>query len=47
MRDKAEKETGEKKVYMPNITAETFEMIKRAKYVKSLNGRYIMVDILR
>jgi len=46
MRDKAEKETGEKKVYMANITAETFEMIKRAKHVKSLNGRYIMVDII-
>jgi len=46
MREKAEKETGEKKVYMPNITAETFEMIKRAKHVKSLGGRYIMVDIL-
>jgi len=46
MRNKAEKETGEKKVYMPNITAETFEMIKRAKHVKSLGGRYIMVDIV-
>ncbi|MBU4501067.1 MAG: type III ribulose-bisphosphate carboxylase [Nanoarchaeota archaeon] len=46
MRDKAEKETGEKKIYMPNITAETFEMIKRAKYVKSLGGKYIMVDII-
>lgn len=46
MCEKAEKETGEKKVYMPNITAETFEMLKRAKYVKSLGGRYIMVDII-
>ena len=32
MRDKAEKETGEKKDYFINITAETKEMIKRAKY---------------
>ena len=46
MSKKAEKETGEKKIYMPNITAETFEMIKRAKYVKSLGGKYIMVDIV-
>ncbi len=46
MCEKAEKETGEKKVYMPNITAETFEMLKRAKYVKSLGGKYIMVDII-
>nr|VDD89167.1 RuBisCO long chain, Form III-b [uncultured archaeon] len=46
MRDKAEKETGERKVYMPNITAETNEMIKRAKFVKDNNGRYVMVDII-
>ena len=46
MRDKAEKETGEKKIYMPNITAETNTMLKRAEYVKSLGGEYIMVDIL-
>ena len=46
MRDKAEKETGEKKVYMPNVTAETSEMIKRAKFVKDHNGDYAMVDIL-
>jgi len=46
LRDKAEKETGEKKIYMPNITAETFEMLKRAKHVKSRGGEYIMIDIL-
>jgi ribulose-bisphosphate carboxylase large chain len=44
--DKAEKATGEKKVYMPNITAETDEMIKRAEFVKAHGGNYIMVDIL-
>jgi len=43
---KAEKETGEVKVYMPNITAETFEMVKRADYVKSLGGKYMMIDVL-
>jgi len=45
-RAKAEKETGEIKIYMPNITAETFEMIKRAEYVKSQGGRYLMIDVL-
>jgi len=46
MRDRAESETGEKKVYMINITAETDEMLKRAQYVKDHGGRYLMVDIL-
>jgi ribulose-bisphosphate carboxylase large chain len=45
-RDKAEKETGEKKLYMANCTAETAEMIRRADYVKSLGGEHVMVDIL-
>jgi ribulose-bisphosphate carboxylase large chain len=44
--DKAEKATGEKKVYMPNITAETNEMIKRAEFVKKNCGKYMMIDIL-
>ncbi len=46
MRDKAEEETGEKKIYMPNITAETLEMLERARLVKENGGEYIMVDIL-
>ncbi|MEM1588496.1 MAG: type III ribulose-bisphosphate carboxylase [Candidatus Bathyarchaeia archaeon] len=46
IRDKAEKETGERKVYMVNITAETKEMLKRAKYVLNHGGEYVMVDIL-
>jgi len=45
-RDKAEEETGERKVYMANITAETETMIKRADYVLDHGGRYVMVDIL-
>jgi len=45
-RDKAEKKTGEKKVYFPNVTAETGEMIRRAEYVRKLGGEYIMVDII-
>ncbi len=46
MRDKAEKETGEKKIYMPNVTAETKTMLERTRYVKSLGGEYVMVDII-
>ena len=46
MRDKAEKETGEKKVYMPNITSESDTMLKRANFVKEAGGRYLMVDIV-
>ena len=46
MRDQAEEETGEKKVYMANITSETEEMLKRAQFVKDHGGRYLMIDIL-
>lgn len=45
-RDRAEKETGERKVYMANITAETDTMLKRAQYVLDHGGEYVMVDIL-
>lgn len=44
--EKAEKITGEKKMYMPNITSETFEMIKRAKFVKNNGGICAMLDII-
>jgi len=46
MRDIAEKKTGEKKDYFINITAETEEMIKRAKFAKNYDFKYIMVDIV-
>lgn len=46
MRERAEDETGERKVYMPNISAETEEMLKRALFVKKNGGRYVMVDII-
>lgn len=46
LRDRAEKETGERKIYMPNVTAEYNEMLKRAKFVKRCGGEYVMVDIL-
>ncbi len=45
-RDKTENKTGERKMYMPNVTAETNEMIKRAKFVKNHGGEYVMVDII-
>ncbi len=46
MRDQAEEETGEKKVYLVNVTAETQEMLRRAEYVQEQGGRYMMVDII-
>jgi ribulose-bisphosphate carboxylase large chain len=46
MADKAESETGEKKAYLVNVTAETKEMIKRAQLVEQQGGKYVMIDIL-
>lgn len=46
LRKKIEKDTGEKKSYLANITSETKEMLRRAKLVKKLGNEYIMVDIL-
>ncbi|MFH1365405.1 MAG: type III ribulose-bisphosphate carboxylase [archaeon] len=45
-RKKAEKETGEKKAYLINCTAETEEMLERIKFVEKNGGNYIMLDIL-
>jgi ribulose-bisphosphate carboxylase large chain len=46
VRDLAEKNTGERKVYMINITAETEVMLERAEAVAAQGGEYVMVDIL-
>lgn len=46
MRDRAEMETRDKKVYMPNVTANTNEMINRAEFVKENGGEYVMVDVV-
>jgi len=46
MRDLAERKTGEKKMYMPNTTAETDEMLRRARIVKLEGGEYAMIDII-
>ena len=43
---KAEQETGEKKAYLVNVTAETKEMMKRAQVVEDLGGKYVMIDII-
>ena len=45
-RDKAESETGEKKMYAPNITAPADVMLKRAQFVKDHGGKTIMIDII-
>ena len=44
-RDKAEKETGERKSYLLNVTAETKEMLRRAKLAKDYGNEYAMIDV--
>nr|VDD88878.1 RuBisCO long chain, Form III-b [uncultured archaeon] len=46
MRDKAEKKTGEIKDYFINVTAESKEMLKRAKIAKNYGFKYVMCDIV-
>jgi ribulose-bisphosphate carboxylase large chain len=46
MADDAERETGERKDYLVNITAETDEMVRRAEYVHDHGGNFVMVDII-
>jgi len=46
MADKAQQETGEKKAYLINVTAETKEMIKRAQLAEQQGGKYVMIDII-
>ncbi len=45
-RDRAQRETGEKKMYFANVTAPFPEMVRRAKLVMRYGGEYIMVDVL-
>ncbi|MEM1682928.1 MAG: type III ribulose-bisphosphate carboxylase [Ignisphaera sp.] len=44
--DKVEKETGERKVWFANITADVREMEKRLKLVADYGNPYIMVDVV-
>ena len=46
MCDKAGEETGEKKGYLINVTAESMRMLKRADLVKELGGKFVMHDII-
>jgi len=46
MRDKAEKETGDVKDALINITAETNEMEKRAKILHEHGFKYAMIDVV-
>ena len=46
IRDKVESEIGEKKFYMPNITAPLTTLKKRADFVIDNGGEYVMVDIV-
>jgi ribulose-bisphosphate carboxylase large chain len=46
MKEKAEKETGEPKAYLVNVTAEAEEMIRRAHFAKKQGANYIMVDVV-
>ena len=46
IRDKIEKKTGERKAFLANVTAETNEMIKRARFVKECGGEFVMIDFL-
>ena len=46
LRDKAEKETGDNKDCFINITSETEEMKKRAKFLHDLGFRFAMIDVV-
>ncbi len=47
IRDDVERETGDKKSYLINITSSKFEdMIRRAKFVAAQGGEYAMIDIV-
>jgi len=43
---RAERETGERKGYLPNVTAPADEMLRRTELVKRAGGRYVMVDVV-
>ncbi len=44
-KDLAEEETGEKKIYLVNITAPYPEMLKRAELVKDSGNEFVMIDV--
>jgi len=46
MRDRAEEETGEKKSYLVNVTAEGGEMLDRVDLAAEQGCEYVMVDVI-
>ena len=46
MKKLAEKETGQKKVYVFNVTGPADVMLKRAKLVKKYGGKVVMIDLV-
>lgn len=46
MRDKAQEQTGEKKLAILNVTAPASEMMRRAQFVKDHGGELAMIDII-
>jgi ribulose-bisphosphate carboxylase large chain len=45
-KEKAEKQTGERKFYLCNVTAESDLMKKRIKMIKDIGNEHFMIDIL-
>ncbi len=45
-KDLAEEETGEKKIYLVNITAPYPEMIHRAELVQDMGNEFVMIDVV-
>ena len=43
---RAEERSGERKLYLANVTAETEEMVRRARLVAASGGSAVMVDVL-
>ena len=46
MQHRAEEQTGERKAYLVNVTAETKEMMKRAQLAEDLGSKFVMIDIV-
>lgn len=46
VRDKVERDTGERKAFLANVTCETKEMLRRAKFVHGQGGEFVMIDFL-
>ncbi|MDQ2051532.1 type III ribulose-bisphosphate carboxylase [Natronolimnohabitans sp. A-GB9] len=45
-RDRAQEQTGERKDYLVNVTAETEEMLERVDLVAEHGGGFVMVDVI-